>query len=325
MKNVNKANKKSAGDIAVKTAAIVLLVLLVAYSLSIFAMLLWGLLTSLKAHTDFGVPTNNIIGFPNLDPNDPVNSRNEFFRFANYTKIFSQFYIEDTISFFQGQNLVDHKVAANFWVMLLYSIIYSLGNGLIQAFVPAIVGYLCAKYNYKFSKVVYVTVLVVMSLPIVGAYPSEITLLRNLGLYDTFFGNFVQRFSFTGMYFLVFYEYFKGMSDTYREAAEIDGASQWTVMARIYIPLAFNMIGSVLLIKFVFFWNDYTAVNMYMPTHPTLSYSIFWMVYKNTNWEFNRVPIKVAACMILAIPMLVIFVVLRDKLMGNMTLGGIKE
>lgn len=322
MKNVKK---KSFGNIAIKVAGAVLFVLLVAYSLSIVIMLLWGVLTSLKAHTDFGVPMNNIIGFPNLDPNNPINSRNEFFKLANYTKIFKQFYIEDTISFFQGQNLVEHKVAANFWVMLLYSLIYSFGNSIIQAFVPAIVGYLCAKYNYKFSKVIYVTVLVVMSLPIVGAYPSEITLLRNLGLYDTFFGNFIQRFSFTGMYFLVFYEFFKSMSDTFREAAEVDGASQLSIMLRIYLPLAFNMIGSVLLIKFVFFWNDYTAVNMYMPTHPTLSYSIFWMVYKNSNWEFNRVPIKVAACMILALPMLVIFIVLRDRLMGNMTLGGIKE
>lgn len=324
---MKKAERKKVdiADIVVKVIIWLLGILLALYALSIIVMLLWGLLTSLKSHTDFGVPGNNVIGFPNLDPNDPSNSRQQFFFWENYTKIFGQFNIVDSITFFSGDRLVEHRVDANFWLMTLYSFIYAGGNGIIQALVPAVMGYMCAKYKYKFSTVIYITVIVVMSLPIVGAYPSEITLLRNLGLYDTFLGNFIQRFSFTGMYFLVFYEFYDAMSDTYREAASIDGASQWTVMVRIYLPLSFTMVGSVLLIRFIFFWNDYTAVNMYMPTHPTLSYAVYWMVYRVSNFEFNRVPIKVAACMILALPTLILFVVLRGKLLGNMTLGGIKE
>lgn len=309
----------------IKFVFILLFAFLFIYAVSIILMLSWGFLTSLKSHTDFGVPGNNVIGFPDLDVNSPLNSREQFFNLSNYTLIFGKFKINNTIVFFSGSKVVEHRVNASFIEMVFNSIIYSCGNAIIQSIVPAVMGYACAKYKNKFSSLLYITSIVVMSLPIVGAYPSEITLLRNLGLYDTIYGNFIQRFSFTGMYFLVFYEYFDAVSDTYQEAASIDGASQFKIMSIIYLPLAMSMLGSVFLIKFIYFWNDYLVIKMYLPTFPTLSYSIYWMIYRESNYEINRIPIKVAACMILAVPTLILFVVLRDKLFRNMTLGGIKE
>ena len=89
---MKKAERKKVdiADIVVKVIIWLLGILLALYALSIIVMLLWGLLTSLKSHTDFGVPGNNVIGFPNLDPNDPSNSRQQFFFWENYTKIYTK-------------------------------------------------------------------------------------------------------------------------------------------------------------------------------------------------------------------------------------------
>lgn len=325
---VTKTKKK--GEVAVKIVLGVICALLIAYSLSIILMLAWGVLSSLKSGKDFQI---NVLGLPKInDPSwpkgkdDPRSSYYQLVQLKNYADLINNFIHTAKSDFFTGSAEVHHESDQTVLTMLFNSIFYAFGNGLVQAIFPAVMAYMCAKYPYKFSKALYVLVIVIMTLPIVGAYPSELTLLRNLGLYDTWHGNFIQRCSFLGMYFLVFYEYFKGMPDTYSEAAEIDGASQLTVMLRIYMPLAAKMIGSVFLIRFIFFWNDYSSIQLYMPTHFTLAYFIYYLPYYKFPPKGTRAtaPMVIASGMMLALPVIVVYAFLHDKLMGNMTLGGIK-
>ena len=207
MKNRTRERQRISGN-GMKIAVGIICAVLILYLLSIAVMLLWGFLTSLKSESDF---IDNVLGLPKTIKGDEYSSYYTLFQFKNYTDVIRQFHYTADTSFYSGQKLVQHVSEQNFFTMLMNSLLYSLGNGFLQAIIPAIMAYMCAKYPYKFSKAVYMVVLIVMTLPIVGAYPSELLLLRNLGLYDTWYGNFIQRCSFTGMYFLVFYEFFKGM------------------------------------------------------------------------------------------------------------------
>ena len=323
MRNVVIKKRPKISGTAVKIVVGIVCAVLIAYMLSMLFMLFWGLVSSFKSQDDFAM---NVLGLPKINApwkgkDDPRSSYKYLVQFKNYKDVISRFgYVAET-SFYQGSKLVSHTRQQSFFTLFLSSV--------LQAIIPAIMAYMCAKYAYKFSKAVYIVVLVVMTLPIIGAYPSELILLRNLGLYDTWYGNFIQRCNFTGMYFLVFYELFKGMPDTYSEAAEIDGASQLVVMARIYLPLAAKMIGSVFLIKFIFFWNDFSSIELYMPTHQTLAYYIYLLSTNNTPETTSDVPVTtpliISACMILAVPTIILFLALQNKLIGSMTLGGIKE
>ena len=330
MRNVVIKKRPKISGTAVKIVVGIVCAVLIAYMLSMLFMLFWGLVSSFKSQDDFAM---NVLGLPKINApwkgkDDPRSSYKYLVQFKNYKDVISRFgYVAET-SFYQGSKLVSHTRQQSFFTLFLSSVLYAAGNGFLQAIIPAIMAYMCAKYAYKFSKAVYIVVLVVMTLPIIGAYPSELILLRNLGLYDTWYGNFIQRCNFTGMYFLVFYELFKGMPDTYSEAAEIDGASQLVVMARIYLPLAAKMIGSVFLIKFIFFWNDFSSIELYMP-HQTLAYYIYLLSTNNTPETTSDVPVTtpliISACMILAVPTIILFLALQNKLIGSMTLGGIKE
>jgi ABC-type glycerol-3-phosphate transport system permease component len=211
------------------------------------------------------------------------------------------------------------------------SIIYALGGSLVNAAVTCIMAYLTAKYAYAYSKVIYGIVIVVMVIPVVGARASEIEILTKIGLYNTRFGFLVLKAGFVGIYFLVFYETFKGMPMTYNEAAMIDGASDWYVMTRICLPLAFNVFTTVALITFIQYWNDYQMAMLYMPSYPTLAYFLFKVqhasnpikvdgrVYKPAN-----APMRMTATVVLMTPILIIFIALHEKLMGNLSIGGIK-
>ena len=122
------------------------------------------------------------------------------------------------------------------------------------------------------------------------------------------------------------------MSDAYREAASIDGASDFTIMFRIYFPMAIKTIGTVFLIQFIALWNDWQSAMLYLPTHPTLARAVYEMSLGKSDigtgtekFLLQTAPLKITASMILALPITIIFVIFRNKLMGNVSVGGLKE
>lgn len=324
--NINLRNgklKKKSKSVSDRILFTVIIILLVALTLFLVVTLLWGLITSLKSERDY---LKNMFGFPNLDPSYKRNSRDQFFHLQNYVDILKNFSLTLDGSYYKGNVSVYKQSTTGFFGMLINTLLYAGVGGLICALVPAMTAYLCAKYKYKLSGVVYVVYIVIMCVPIVGSQPTLISFLRNTGLYDTFFGNYLHKMSGAGMYFFVYYAFFGGLSNTYREAAEIDGASEMTILLRIYFPLAMKMIATVFLIQFVALWNDYQTPLLYLPTHPTLSYGVYLVaIDPPSGIKLSDVPHSVSACMMLALPILIVFVIFKDKIMGNISLGGIKE
>lgn len=311
--------RKQEKGIINKIFVISVCIFLTIYALALLFLLGWGLLTSLKSRTDF-LFAENILGLPNLKY-----SKDEVWRLANYRLILENFDFTKKVVFYSGDTLITHESKSNFFTLILNTFLYAGIGSLIAAFVPAVVAYTCVKYKFRFSKILYAVVLFVYIVPVVGNYPSTITVLRNLRLYDTFGGNYIQKFSFTGMYFFVYWAFYESLSDTYAEAAEMDGASQFRILISIILPLSIKIISSVWLILFVQQWNDYQTPMLYLPTKPTLAYGVYYMTQINHSGKLTQTPTKIAGCMLLALPILAVFIFLKDKLMGNVSMGGVKE
>ncbi|MBO7214684.1 MAG: carbohydrate ABC transporter permease [Clostridia bacterium] len=245
---------------------------------------------------------------------------------ANYTRVLEAMPGKGEVRFYAGWDLNTAVVATSnnsLFMMIFNTIFYSFVGSLIIAVVPCVVGYLAAKYPYKFSSLLYVLALFVMIMPLVGTEPARIKLLCRLYLFDTMWGDFIVNFTFANMYFLVFYAFYSGVSGTFAEAAEVDGASQLRTMVQIIMPLASKMIATVLLIFFIGRWNNYTTPLVYMPTKWMLSYRLYQItIYKD---EVGGDPAKIAGAMIIVVPILVMFIFLKDKIMGNISMGGVKE
>ena len=295
----------------------VVFTVLALWSIAMLYMLVWGLLTSLKSDTDFST-FMNYLGIP-----DRKWSKSEIL-FGNYKLIFENFTLNKSTIFYMGNTLVTHRTKSNFLTMCFNTIVYALGSACLTAIVCYLVSYLCCKYKFKFSKFLYAYVVFMMATPILGGESSMISLTRSLGIYDTYFCFLLQKSTFGGMYFLVFYAFFEGLPDAYMEAAEIDGASQWRVLWNIIIPLGIKMISTVVLINFVAYWNDYQAPILYTPTLPTLAVGVFELCNGSGTAQLKNTPTLVSACMILVIPVALMFVCFNKKLMGNMTMGGLK-
>lgn len=280
--------------------------ILLLYTAFLVVLMYWALITSLKTQGDFR--TNMVFGFPQGHVWE--------WAWSNFTTTFQNF----QVTIFTNGTLR----SVGFFDMLVYTLLYAGVGAFISTIVPCLVAYVCAKFDFKFSGVIYLIVIVAMALPIVGSAPSEIRILRALGMYDTIWGNWIQKFHFLGMYFLVFYARFKSLSKEYMEAAYVDGANEFQVLTKVMLPLVKTVFSTVFLIKFVDYWNDYQTPILYMPSYPTLAVGVYNLSY-TTVGVMSYTPMRMAACIILLVPIFILFVMFKDKLMGNLTAGGVKE
>ena len=328
-KVVKKSVKKDKKKFEWNLFSIILCAFLILYAISFIIPLSWGFLTSLKSEVQFH-NKRDILGLPSLELwgmeyEEEIRGK----LFGNYLIFFRNAKVENKTQYIVGiwnTELIKINKTSGILEWVVHTLLYAVGCTLTFLIVTVSVGYLAAKYRYPFSDFIYALVIFVMVMPLTNTQPAMIELLRKLRLFNTHFSMWLTGASFRSMYFLIFYSFFKDLPNTYNEAAEIDGASQFSTMCRICIPLASKMISTVFLIQFVAAWNNYTTPNVYLPTKPTLAYAIFKLMNSTgSNTDINNTPRRIAALMSLAMPILILFVFLKNKLMGNISIGGIKE
>lgn len=334
--------KKAKKPVMINAYSIIVGIVLLLYTISVFFPLLWGFMTSLKYDTDL---MYNFFGLPDMsywqknaaylaNPENAILDGETYYKlwgmdhlFANYTKAFTNIQIVGSNGYDVGWNLnvhVDKQINGSLMGIISNTFLLVIGTSVCAAAAPCIAGYLCAKFKYKFSTVMYSFVIFVMSMPLVGTTTSLLMLLKRLSLYDTIYGMWLRSFSFSSSYFLIFYAFFKTTSDTYSEAAQIDGASQFRIMWSIYIPLASKIISTIFLLQIVAHYNEYTTCLYFLPSYPTLSYAIWFFQFSSSEGSRAKTEL-IATSMMLSLPMLIVFIVFKNKLMGNISLGGVKE
>lgn len=290
-------NKKIKNFPVFMTLAFLILAL---YAISLLAPLCWSLMTSFKGsefdNDNFGWPTEFV---------------------NNYKDIFTKF--KAAIPNPKGGSSLHVNVVG----MLSNSLWYAIGAAIISTTVSYMVAYVVARFKFKFCNVIYMVIILQMIIPTVGTFPSEFRIANELNLYDTPHGILFMKSYVTGLYFLAFYAALRVIPRDYEEAAQLDGCGNFGIMLRIIIPMTTGVISTVFLLVFIAFWNDYQTPILYMPSYATLSYGLYQ--YVNTEMiESVSVPEELAASMLLALPLFVLFIIFQKKLLGRVSLGGLK-
>lgn len=278
--------------------------ILIVYCVLLLFPLIWAFLNTFKFQDDF---VGNVLGLP----------EKEFgWTTKNYETAFMQFYMAIGVE----------KTKVYMEMMFLNSVLYAAGCAFMATLTPCIVSYLVAKYRFKFGKIIYGLVIVTMIIPIVGSLPSEYTLVTQLGLKDSFLGMWYMKCNFLGTYFLVFYAAWKSTPTEFIEAGRVDGISEFGILTRVMLPLVATTFGIIFVLNFIGFWNDYQTPMLYMPSYPTISYGLYDL-YNGLGAMRNDVAtdvMKLTLATVVMVPILALFLALKDKLIGNLTVGGIK-
>lgn len=282
-------------------------IVLLLYAVSLLFPLFWSVITSFREPTKFLIDKFMGYGMWPQDWGDSLTWEN------NYAKVFENFGIVKYI------NKVPKKIGL--MEQLRNSVFYSVGSAILGTLSSLLVAYAASIFQFKACKVVYTIVIIQMILPIVGSFPSEIKMLTNLGLFDTMIGAWIMKTYVSGLHFLIFYSAFKLIPKEYSEAAQLDGAGNLRIMLDIMFPFVKGSIFTIFLLKFIGFWNDYQTPLLYMPSLPTVAYG----VYDFTRGSITSdTPTQLAATMLMAVPLFLIFIVFQKRLLGDLSVGGLK-
>lgn len=231
---------------------------------------------------------------------------------------FSSVHLDNYIKVFS----IMQSNGASFFTMFLNSAYFSLIGCALSIMTTTMFAYVCCKYRFPGSKLIYSVVIVVITLPIYGSNSAMYRLLFHLGFLNsplmilTSIGGF-------SMNFLYLFAFFSGISWNYAEAGQIDGANDWQIFFKIMFPQSIAMVGSLYVLMWLTEWNSYGTALIYLPKMPTLAVGIYqFQVQMQYSSQMN---ILYAACFVSMIPPLVIFALCNGALMSNVSLGGIKE
>lgn len=279
---------------------ITLFVIMAIYSLILLTLFIWGFISSFRPH--FGVIETPLKIFDGVD-------------LKNYQTLFKDF------AYKSGRK--QYGIVELFGNSMLYAFLAALS----QTLCTAIVAYVTTKYPSKFSSFIGVVVVIVTILPIVGNLPSMILITRDvLGVYGSIIGAVLMKFGFATVYYFIFCAAFKKISWEYAEAAFIDGASHFRVFFTIMLPLVSTLFGTIFILNFISYWNDFDTPYMFLKDNPTLSVGLFALMTKNNVPVAlsNSMPILLCAAFVVFLPVLILLIIFRNKIIGNLDDGGIK-
>lgn len=119
--------------------------------------------------------------------------------------------------------------------------------------------------------------------------------------------------------------HFEVISDSYEEAAKIDGANEFQIMTKVYFPLAKPAIITATLFNFLGYWNEYILAMTFLPTNEkrTLQVGLLNLMHSDTaKANYGRL---YAGMMLAIVPALFLYVIFQRKIFAGMDTGGVKE
>ena len=160
--------------------------------------------------------------------------------------------------------------------------------------------------------------------------------MRDLGLLDSYFGIIIG-FAVNGFNLILLRNFFEAVPSSFEEAARMDGANDFQVLWKVYVPLAKPAIATVALFCMVSRWNGFFWAMVLLqdedkiPLQVYLRHTIatlsddpeFTATQLNASYSFETVSAAIIVCSI--IPVLIIYPFIQKYFEKGILLGGVKE
>ncbi len=201
------------------------------------------------------------------------------------------------------------------------SVIVTIIGVVTTLLTSTLVGFIFAKYKFRFKNACFWFVLATMMVPSQVTMIPSFLLISNIGLYDSLSALFIPKMV-GGFGIFLCKQFIEEVPDSLCEAAVIDGAKDFYIYRSIILPLIRPAIGALAIFTFISFWNDYLSPLLYiaLPENMTMSLAIsFFSTARATDAG------AVMACAtLIMLPMLIIFLVFQKQFIKGIAMTGIK-
>ena len=242
-------------------------------------------------------------------------------------KTYSAYNSEYVPSFFTTsptlQNYRDAFTAVPLAKYFLNTLIFTLATTAIMLIVVILAAFAFARLDFKGKNLVFTLFLALMMIPTELVVITNFVTITDWGMRNSYIGLILP--SVTSVFYIyLLKENFAQIPDELYYAAKVDGTSDLKYLLRVMIPICRPTIITVIILKVIECWNSYVWPRLITDDQAYFLVSNGIQEIRENGFGRENIPAMMAAVVVISIPLIVLFLCFRKKIMAGVSRGGIK-
>ena len=232
--------------------------------------------------------------------------------------------IPHSLSSLHPGNLVTAWNQGHFSQYMISSMIVSSVASVLVCAVSLMAGYALGTMSFRGREAVFYVFLLGIMVPEEALIVPLYFDLRNLGLTDTYWSLILPQ-SAGILSFGVFWmrAFFRTTPPALREAAAIDGASSWSTLVRILLPISRPALLTLAMLTFMWTWNEFLLPLVMIATQSRYTVPLGLSFFRGEH--LTQYSLLSAASLIVAAPIVILYLIFNRRFIAGMMAGAVKE
>jgi multiple sugar transport system permease protein len=191
----------------------------------------------------------------------------------------------------------------------------------LQLLTSSFAAYSFAKLEFRNKNLMFLAYIATIAMPWQVYMVPQFIMMRGMGLNDKLLAMIcLQAFSAFGVFMMK--QFYEGIPNDLCEAARIDGMNEYTIYAKIILPLSKPALSTLTIFTFVSTWNDYLGPLIYLKTESKKTIQLgLRMFIGQYSSEYGLI---MAGSVVSLIPVIVVFLVLQKYFVEGVASSGLK-
>ena len=242
-------------------------------------------------------------------------------------KSYSAYNAEYVPSFFTlhptFQNYVDAFTAVPLAKYFTNTLIFTLATTAMMMVVIIFAAFAFARLNFRGKNLVFGLFLALMMIPNELVIITNFVTITDWGMRNTFWGLILP--SVTSVFYIyLLKENFEQIPDELYKAAKVDGTSDLKYLFKVMLPICQPTIVTIVILKVIECWNSYVWPRLITDDQAYFLVSNGIQEIRENGFGRENVPAMMAAVVVISVPLIVLFLIFRNKVMEGVSRGGIK-
>lgn len=242
-------------------------------------------------------------------------------------KSYSSYNSEYVPSFFTlsptMQNYIDAFTTVSLGRYLWNTLIFTVITTAIMLVVITLAAFAFARLEFRGKNLAFALFLSLMMIPNELVIITNFVTITNLDLRNSFLGLILP--SVTSVFYIyLLRENFAQIPDELYYAAKVDGTSDLRYLRKVMIPICRPTLITIIILKVIECWNSYVWPRLITddPNYYLVSNGI--QEIRENGFGRENIPAMMAAVVVISMPLIVLFLIFRKKVMAGVSRGGTK-
>lgn len=213
--------------------------------------------------------------------------------------------------------------SGSIWRYFANSVIVMVITLIILLMFSAFAAYPLSRWKFKLNKPIYSLIVACMSVPIHVTLLPLFMMMTKTGLYDSIWALIGPYVAFNlPISVFILTTFMAGVPKDLEEAAGIDGCGRYGIFWKVMLPLAKPGLSTLLIYDGVNIWNEFSfALTL---TQTSVNRTLPLAVNEFQGQYTMNIPMIMTVLFISILPMILVYIFTKDKLIEGMMAGAVK-